>query len=91
MDGAECFKHKGMVLGGMKLLDPKINSLLIKDIFKMEVLVKPKKYIISYYAEDGGLKKKFVYVKREVYEEFASNRSRMLCTNYKILKQMNLI
>ena len=40
MDGAECFKHKGMVLGGLKLLDPKMNSLLIKDIFKMEALVK---------------------------------------------------
>ena len=62
-----------------------------KHIDKLEGNVKQKKDIISYYAEDGGLKKKFVYVKREVYEEFASNRSRMLCTNYKILKQMNLI
>jgi len=62
-----------------------------KHIDKLEGNVKPKKDIISYYAEDGGLKKKFVYVKREVYEEFASNRSRMLCTNFKILKQMNII
>jgi len=36
MDGAEVTKSKGMVIGGLKFIDPQINRQIMKDLLKIE-------------------------------------------------------
>ena len=36
MDGAEVTKSKGIVIGGLKFLDPKMNRQIMKELLKLE-------------------------------------------------------
>jgi hypothetical protein len=36
MDGVEVTKSKGMVIGGLKFIDPQINRQIMKDLLKIE-------------------------------------------------------
>ena len=40
MDGAECFKHKGMVIAGLKIIDHSMNKTLMESIFQVASLSK---------------------------------------------------
>ena len=65
MDGAELTKSKGMVIGGLKLLDPEMNRIIIKELYKLDTI------------KAEGSEKLFLKPKRESSKMQKSNHQRL--------------
>ena len=40
MDGAECTKTKSFTMGGLKIIDPEMNRILMKQMFDIKPIIK---------------------------------------------------
>ena len=40
MDGAECTKTKSFTMGGLKIIDPEMNRILMKEMYDIKPIIK---------------------------------------------------
>jgi hypothetical protein len=43
MDGAECTKTKSFTMGGLKIIDPEMNRILMKQMFDIKPIIKEER------------------------------------------------